>query len=73
MFGPRLRARRLQAGLKQVELAARAGIRAHTLWRYEADKTVPSTRVLQRLAEALGTTVDVLLSDGKQSRRPMSS
>jgi Predicted transcriptional regulators len=73
MFGSRLRERRIDAGLSQVELAERVGIRAHTLWRYEADQNMPSARVLQRIAEALGTTVDVLLTDGEPKRQGVSS
>lgn len=63
MFGARLRELRKARGLKQVVLAEMAGVRPHTLWRYEADQTFPSGRALQRLAEALDVTMEELLAE----------
>lgn len=54
-FGERLRALRLQSGLSQEELAARAGVGARTIGRMEQHAALsghPSTRML--IADALG-------------------
>jgi len=47
-----LRSRR-QAGLTQVELARRAGVRVETLCRIEKGKMTPSTLVFSKLQRAL--------------------
>ena len=76
MFGVRLRALRKSLGLKQVELAQRARIRPHTLWRIEAGRSMPSVQVLSRIAEALSdvtgkrVSVDSLLRL-ETSERPL--
>lgn len=53
MFGENLRALRTQCNLKQTELAEMAGIRPHTLWRYENGDSEPSFQTLLRLVDAL--------------------
>lgn len=60
--GGRIRHARTERGLKQVEAAEQAGIRAHTLWRYEAGKMVPSVAALQRLAGVLRVRLEWLAS-----------
>lgn len=69
-LGARVRQLRGKRGLKQIELAAKVGIRPHTLWRIEAGQVAnPRTRVLQGLARELGVTVDFLLTGSSQPRR----
>jgi transcriptional regulator with XRE-family HTH domain len=64
----RLRALRLNAGLSQKDLAARAGVSEHTIKRLEGGhrkRPYPSTR--RRIAAALGVAiadVDELRGDG---------
>ncbi len=76
MFGVRLRALRKSLGLKQVELAQRARIRAHTLWRIEAGRSMPSVQVLSRIADVLSevsgkrVSVDALLRLETSNRPP---
>lgn len=67
-FGPRLRALRVRAKLTQAGLANRAGILAHSVYRYEAGKTRPGTEIAQRLARALGVTLDELVSEKRQRK-----
>lgn len=57
-------ARRAQ-GLTQAELAERAGITQAALSRYENDLREPETDTLQRLADALGVTVQFLKHAGR--------
>lgn len=70
LLGTRVRALRKELNLKQNELAERAGIKPHTLWRIESGKhKTASTRVLQALARELGVTIDALLSDSARQPR----
>ncbi|ARZ65781.1 helix-turn-helix transcriptional regulator [Streptomyces sp. HU2014] len=48
-----VRARRVQLGMSQAELAARAGTGQAFVSRVESGKTIPTLPVLQRLATAL--------------------
>ncbi len=52
-LGARLAERRLQAGLSQVALAARAGIRVETLNRIERAHVTPDYATVRRLVLAL--------------------
>jgi transcriptional regulator with XRE-family HTH domain len=60
----RLRAER---NLEKQDLARRAGMPASSLSRYLAKKQSATLDVIERLAEALGTTPSVLLDDGTQA------
>lgn len=57
-----LRERRLQCGLTQTELAARAGVSRQLVAAVEAGRNVPAIDAALRLAHALGTTVENLFS-----------
>jgi tetratricopeptide (TPR) repeat protein len=57
--GARIRAARLEAGLKQRELTFDGCTPAY-LSRVEAGQRIPSLQILTRLAERLGTTADFL-------------
>ncbi len=52
-FAWRLIARRKRAGLSQVELARRAGVRAETLNRLEKGRTTPDFATVRKLVEAM--------------------
>jgi len=58
MLGTRLKQAREAAGLNQRELAAACGVSAMAISKYERDLSLPSSRVLMRLAEALGVRVE---------------
>ena len=60
-FAARLRAKRVQAGLTQADLADRAGVAANYVSRLEAARAAPGIDTLERLADALATTVHDLL------------
>ena len=69
-LGPNVRAHRLQLGLTQLELAEVAEMADATLSRIERGKLTPSVELAERIAQALGTSVDALLSAKKPTRRP---
>jgi transcriptional regulator with XRE-family HTH domain len=58
----RLRDRRLAAGLKQAELAERAGCRQSTISQIESGARRGGVNLLNALAGALGCTVDDLIN-----------
>jgi len=61
-FKERLRDKRIEAGLLQRDLAEKAGVTTRTIQNYELGTRRPQhTEVVQRLAEALGTTADYLM------------
>lgn len=66
-LGERIRARREELGMGQVELADAIGIRAHVMWRYEAGKSRPSADRLAEIASALKTTSEALLHGESES------
>jgi DNA-binding XRE family transcriptional regulator len=58
-----LRDRRLQSGLTQVELAARAGVSRQLIAAVEAGRNAPAVDAALSLARALGTTVEELFAE----------
>lgn len=61
-FAENLKEKRAQAGLTQAELAWKAGVTARTIQNYELGTRRPSNMVVvQRIADALGTTTEYLL------------
>ncbi|MBV8957033.1 MAG: helix-turn-helix domain-containing protein [Solirubrobacterales bacterium] len=58
----RLRERRLQAGLTQTELAARAGVSRQLVAAVESGRNVPAVGAALRLARALTTSAEDLFS-----------
>lgn len=61
-FKERLRDKRIEVGMLQRDLAAKAGVTTRTIQNYELGTRRPQhTEVVQRLAEALGTTPDYLM------------
>ncbi len=61
-FLPRLRACRAAAGLKQNELARRAGISAESVCRFEKLRRAAGIRTIHTLAQVLGVPPGALLS-----------
>lgn len=61
----RLKEKRAEAGLTQAELAQKAGVTTRTIQNYEMGERIPSNLgIAQKLADALGTTVEYLLGSG---------
>lgn len=50
---------RADAGLTQEQLAERMGTKQEVIARWEGGKVLPSTRTLNRLAKATGTTLTI--------------
>jgi transcriptional regulator with XRE-family HTH domain len=68
-IGERVRAAREALELSQVDCAAKAEMRPHTLWRIEAGKSEPSVDALDRLARVLGVSTDHLIRGDKKPGR----
>ena len=65
-FAENLKEKRAQSGLTQAELAMKAGVTARTIQNYELGTRKPGNMVIvQRIADALGTTTEYLLSSGE--------
>ena len=58
---------RKKRGLTQMELAGRLNIRQSTISNIETGIRAPSLRLLCKLAEALGVTVDELINGKKEA------
>jgi transcriptional regulator with XRE-family HTH domain len=62
VFKDRLKEKRMEAKLTQVELAEKAGVTARTIQNYELGNRKPSNmEIIQRIADALHTTMEYLL------------
>ena len=62
VFKDRLKDKRTEAGLTQVELAKKAGVTARTVQNYELGTRKPANmETVQKIADALGTTTQYLL------------
>jgi transcriptional regulator with XRE-family HTH domain len=64
----RIRDARERRGLKQVELAKRAGLQPSAISQFENGQREPSPENLCKLADALGVSVDYLL--GREKPQP---
>lgn len=65
-FAENLKEKRAQSRLTQAELAMKAGVTARTIQNYELGTRKPGNMVIvQRIADALGTTTEQLLSSGE--------
>ena len=69
MIGDNIRALLLENDYTQKELATRSGCTPWTISRYINNVHVPGIKVMQRLAVALGVTVDELRNNNFQERR----
>lgn len=65
-FKDNLKARREELGMTQLELSKAAGITTRTIYNYESGERRPSNiEVMQKIANALDTSVEKLLSNGE--------
>ena len=63
VFKERLKEKRTEANLTQVELAEKAGVTARTIQNYELGSRKPSNMVtIQKIADALNTTTESVTS-----------
>lgn len=62
-FAKNLKAYRLMADLTQDDLARRVGIKRSALSNYELGRTEPSIQLLCQFANALGVSLDELISE----------
>lgn len=70
-IGKRLKELRKQAHMTQPELAERVGVHETTIRRWEQEKDKgPDTAMIMKLAEALNTTVENLLSESMEEIEP---
>lgn len=67
--GDRMRAKRLQLKLSQLEVANLAKVRPETVNRIETGRSPASLASLHKIAPVLGTTVDGLLQDDSQPKK----
>lgn len=72
-FGARLKGLRKQKNWPQKELAAQVGIRFQQLNKYESGLNIPPAEMLVKLAEALGVSVDFLLTGNPLEDSPLAS
>ena len=62
VFKERLKQKRMEAGMTQVQLAQSAGVTARTIQNYELGTRKPSNmEVVQKIADVLHTTTEYLL------------
>ncbi len=64
-LGANVRRRRIEQGLTQSQLAEAAGIADATISRIERGRLVPTTKLAERIARALDTSLDGLTGKGK--------
>jgi transcriptional regulator with XRE-family HTH domain len=61
-IGARIRQRRAALGLTQTELARQLETDAVTVSRWERDSSIPRTDTIGRIAHALGTSINWLVT-----------
>ncbi|HET7688179.1 MAG TPA: RstR family transcriptional repressor [Candidatus Macondimonas sp.] len=72
-FGARLKDLRKQKRWSQKELAAKVNIRFQQLNKYESGINIPPAEMLIKLADALATTVDYLLTGNPAEEMPLGN
>lgn len=70
-FGERLKALRLERGIKQDDLAAAVGVSRYTLIRWEAGTFEPKLSDLVKLAQILEVSLDVLTGMEREKKPDM--
>jgi len=73
VFGASLKALRKQKSWVQKELAAQVDIRFQQLNKYESGFNIPPAEMLVKLADALGVTVDFLLTGNPIEDSPLAN
>lgn len=71
-LGDRIQLLRKQAGLTQVELAEKINVSKSQFIRYESKNVQPPADTMNKLADALGTSVDYLISGDKNEKAKTS-
>lgn len=61
---------RTEAGLTQEQLAERMGTKQEAVARWEGGKVMPSTRTLERLAQATGTVLRISFAPSPHTFMP---
>lgn len=69
-LGPAIKRLRDAAGLRQKELADRAGIHTNTLLKIEKAKSEPDPETIEAIARALGVTVALIEEEAARGPRP---
>lgn len=59
---------RKQTGMTQIELADKIGVSKSQYIRYETKDVQPPANIMNKLADALGTSVDFLISGDKSEK-----
>jgi transcriptional regulator with XRE-family HTH domain len=72
-FGARLKTLRKQKNWAQKELAAQVDVRFQQLNKYESGLNIPPAEMLVKLADALGVSVDFLLTGNLVEDSPLAS
>ena len=67
-IGERIRALRTEQGLTQKQLGERCGMSDAEIRKFESDRGSPTVRSLQRIADALGSSVAFLVDEHGASR-----
>jgi len=62
-IGKRIRELREEQGLRQEDLAQRAGVARNTIARIERDELVPSVAMVEKVANGLGVELGALFQD----------
>ena len=68
-----IRAAREESGLTQTELAARTGTTQSAISRLESGRVVPTLVVLERVAEATGRPITVVVGPGPKRSAPAAA
>jgi len=68
----RIQTLRKQAGLTQIELADKIGVSKSQFIRYESKNVQPPANIINKLADALATSVDFLISGDKNEKAKAS-
>jgi transcriptional regulator with XRE-family HTH domain len=63
-FGTPLKIYRIRKGLKQTEVADKAGIESTFLCAVECNKKMPSITLIKKLAKILGVKAEVIFLEG---------
>lgn len=66
LFGNRLRNTRIERNMTQLELAEAANVAVNSIRLYESGSHGPSIRNLDKIANALGVSVEYLITDHSQ-------
>lgn len=68
-LGERITARREALGLRQVDLADMANVTGSAMNQIEHSRTIPNAYTFAAIAQALGMSMEELLSGGEDERK----